>query len=218
MRSRLHGRLKSSARGQEVNPLGCPGLGSDLEGTSEPAHSVRRRAGGSRALVFPAAGCVGGEEDADRFVGEPVPLGGRGALAGVELRPVLRYGQGEVGEVRGGEAGVGGGEQAALDVGIQGIRDDLDGAGGGLFEVGPREVGEPFGFGDDQPPQGEDMRLSTPSMYRRARSVRTVRSSACEAALVLRRTEVMSVMIASESPVTPSTMSRNSCSLSANCF
>src|SRR5487761_78312 len=59
---------------------------------------------------------------------------------------------------------------------------------------------------------------STLSMYRLARSVRTVRSSSWEETSVLLRTEVMPVMIAPELLVTPSTMSRNNCSLSANCL
>ena len=63
--------------------------------------------------------------------------------------------------MRGGEAGVAGVEQAALGVVAQDVRDDLDGAGGCLLEVGPREVGEPLGFGDDEPPQREDMRLAS---------------------------------------------------------
>ena len=67
-----------------------------------------------------ALGCVGGEEDADRFAGEPVPLGAGGTLVGVELGPVLRYGQDGVGEVRSGEAGVVGCDHL-LDLGQGGL-------------------------------------------------------------------------------------------------
>ena len=71
-----------------------------------------------RRVVFTAAGRVGGEEDADRFAGEPVPLCGGGTLAGVELGLVKWYGHHEVGEVRCGEARVVSDEQAARDIGL----------------------------------------------------------------------------------------------------
>ena len=64
----------------------------------------------------------------------------------------------EIGELGCGEAGIAHLEESALLVGPKGVGDDVDASRGRLLEVGAGEVGEPFGFRDDQPPQRQDIR------------------------------------------------------------
>jgi hypothetical protein len=65
----------------------------------------------------------------------------------------LWYAEDEVGELRRGEPGITQVEQATPLIGPEGVGDDVDAAGRCLLEVAPGEVGEVFGFGDDQPAQ-----------------------------------------------------------------
>ena len=96
---------------------------------------------------------VGSQKDPDCLGREPVAFCRGGTLLGAELRPVLGYAEYEVGELRRSELSITQVEEPTPFIGPQGVGDDVDAAGRCLFEVGPGEVGEPFGFGDDQPPQ-----------------------------------------------------------------